>query len=426
MRRSYLDYAMSVIVARALPDARDGLKPVHRRILYGMHDGGYTPDKPYRKSARVVGDVMGKYHPHGDAAIYDAMVRMAQPFSMRVPLIDGQGNFGSVDGDNPAADALYRGAARHAPPALLLTDIDKDTVDFQPNYDEQEQEPKVLPASFPNLLVNGGNGIAVGMATNIPPHNPGEIIDATLALLAEPDTSLDELMRIVPGPDFPTGGTIIGRSGIRAAYETGRESITIRARSEIEEMARDRQAIIFTEIPYQVNKKTLLERIGELVREKQVEGITAVRDESDRSGMRIVIELRRDATPEVVLNQLYRFTQLQITFGINMLALDNGQPRQLGLKDALHVLHPLPRGSDRAPRPLRIGEGAQERAQPGGPGDRGGRHRRGDPADPRQPRRRRRARRLDGARLARHRRRPVAGADRRAGQCRSRPRIPCG
>jgi DNA gyrase subunit A len=334
MRRSYLDYAMSVIVARALPDARDGLKPVHRRILFGMHEAGYTPDKPYRKCARIVGDVMGKYHPHGDASIYDALVRMVQLFSMRVPLIDGQGNFGSVDGDNPAAER-YTEARLAKAAMLLLTDIDKDTVDFQPNYDEQEQEPRVLPASFPNLLVNGGNGIAVGMATNIPPHNPGEIIDATLALLAEPDTSLDELMRIVPGPDFPTGATILGRSGIRSAYETGRESITIRARSEIEEMARDRQAIIITEIPYQVNKKTLLERIGELVREKQVEGITAVRDESDRSGMRIVIELRRDATPDVVLNQLYRFTQLQITFGINMLALDGGQPRQLGLKDAL-------------------------------------------------------------------------------------------
>jgi DNA gyrase subunit A len=334
MRRSYLDYAMSVIVARALPDARDGLKPVHRRILYGMHDAGFTPDKPYRKSSRVVGDVMGKFHPHGDASIYDAMVRMAQPFSMRLPLIDGQGNFGSVDGDNPAA-MRYTEARLARAATLLLADIDKDTVDFQPNYDEQEQEPKVLPAQFPNLLINGGNGIAVGMATNIPPHNPGEIIDATLALIEDPDITLDALMRIVPGPDFPTGGTIIGRSGIRAAFETGRESITIRCRSEVEEMAHNRQAIIINEIPYQVNKKTLLERIGELVREKQVEGITGVRDESDRDGMRVVIELRRDATPDVVLNQLYRFTQLQITFGINMLALDNGQPRQMGLKDAL-------------------------------------------------------------------------------------------
>jgi DNA gyrase subunit A len=334
MRRSYLDYAMSVIVARALPDARDGLKPVHRRILYGMQDGGYTAERPYRKSARVVGDVMGKFHPHGDAAIYDAMVRMAQPFSMRVPLIDGQGNFGSVDGDNPA-HMRYTEVRLGRAASLLLTDIDQDTVEFQPNYDEQEHEPVVLPASFPNLLVNGGNGIAVGMATNIPPHNPTEIIDATLALAGDPDITLDELMRLVPGPDFPTGGVIIGRSGIRAAYETGRESITIRARSEIEDMGRDRQAIIFTEIPYQVNKKTTLERIGELVREKQIDGISGVRDESDRTGMRIVIELRRDATPDVVLNQLYRFTQLQVTFGINMLALDNGQPRQLGLKDAL-------------------------------------------------------------------------------------------
>ncbi len=334
MRRSYLDYAMSVIVARALPDARDGLKPVHRRILFGMQDAGYTSDRPYRKSARVVGDVMGKYHPHGDAAIYDAMVRMAQPFSMRVPLIDGQGNFGSVDGDNPAA-MRYTEVRLARAASLLLDDIDQDTVDFQPNYDETEKEPIVLPARFPNLLVNGGNGIAVGMATNIPPHNPGEIIDATLALIADPDTPLEELMRIVPGPDFPTGGIIIGRSGIRAAFETGRGSITIRARAEFEEIRRDREAIVITEIPYQVNKATLLERIGELVRAKQIEGIGEMRDESDRSGMRIVIELKRDSTPEVVLNQLFRFTQLQTSFGVNMLALDAGRPRQMGLKDAL-------------------------------------------------------------------------------------------
>ncbi len=334
MRRSYLDYAMSVIVARALPDARDGLKPVHRRILYGMQDAGYTHDKAYRKSARVVGEVMGKYHPHGDAAIYDAMVRMAQSFSMRVPLIDGQGNFGSVDGDAPAA-MRYTEVRLARAAALLLDDIDQDTVDFQPNYDETEKEPKVLPARFPNLLINGGNGIAVGMATNIPPHNPGEIIDATLALIADPDTSLDELMRIVPGPDFPTGGIILGRSGIRSAFETGRGSITIRARTEFEEVRRDREAIVISEIPYQVNKSTLLERIGELVRAKQVEGIGEMRDESDRSGMRIVIELKRDATAEVVLNQLFRFTQLQVSFGVNMLALDGGRPRQMGLKDAL-------------------------------------------------------------------------------------------
>ncbi len=334
MRRSYLDYAMSVIVARALPDARDGLKPVHRRILYGMHEAGYTPDKNYRKSARVIGDVMGKYHPHGDAAIYDAMVRMAQPFSMRVPLVDGQGNFGSVDGDNPAA-MRYTEVRLARASTLLLTDIDKDTVDFQPNYDETESEPKVLPASFPNLLINGGNGIAVGMATNIPPHNPGEIIDATMALVANPETPLDELMRIVPGPDFPTGGIVLGRSGIREAFETGRGSITIRARAEFEDMRGGRQAIVFSEIPYQVNKRTLLERIGELVRAKQIEGVSGVRDESDRSGMRVVIELKRDATAEVVLNQLFRFTQLQVSFGINMLALDGGRPRLMGLKDAL-------------------------------------------------------------------------------------------
>jgi DNA gyrase subunit A len=336
MRRSYLDYAMSVIVSRALPDARDGLKPVHRRILYGMQTAGATHDKPYRKSAKVVGEVMGNFHPHGDASIYDALVRMAQPFSMRVRLIDGQGNFGSVDGDPPAAmrytEVRLARAASH-----LLADIDRDTVDFQPTYDESDVEPKVLPATFPNLLVNGANGIAVGMATNIPPHNPGEIIDATLALVADPTLTLEDLMRIVPGPDFPTGGLILGRAGIRAAFETGRGGIAIRARAEFEEMKGNRQAIIVTEIPYQVNKSTLLERIAELVRAKQVEGITDMRDESDRSGMRIVIELRRDATPEVVLNQLFRFTQLQTGIGINMLALDNGQPRLMGLKDALQT-----------------------------------------------------------------------------------------
>jgi DNA gyrase subunit A len=336
MRSSYLAYAMSVIVSRALPDARDGLKPVHRRILYGMQEVGNTADKPYRKSARVVGEVMGKYHPHGDAAIYDALVRMAQPFSMRVLLIDGQGNFGSVDGDNAAA-MRYTEVRLAKAAAFLLEDIDRDTVDFQPNYDESEHEPKVLPALYPNMLVNGGSGIAVGMATNIPPHNPSEIIDATLALIANPAITLDALMAIVPGPDFPTGGLIIGRSGIRSAFESGRGSIIIRARAEFEEIRKDRTAIIFTEIPYQVNKSALLERIGELVRAKQVEGIAEMRDESDRSGMRIVIELRRDATPEVVLNQLFRFTQLQTTFGVNMVALDNGRPRLMGLKDALEI-----------------------------------------------------------------------------------------
>ncbi len=334
MRRSYLDYAMSVIVSRALPDARDGLKPVHRRILYGMNESGFTHDKPYRKSARIVGEVMGKYHPHGDSAIYDALVRMAQPFSLRVPLIDGQGNFGSIDGDPPAAmrytESRLSRAAMH-----MLADIDKDTVDFQPNYDEQDEEPRVLPAAFPNLLVNGGSGIAVGMATNIPTHNAGEVIDAALALIANPDITLDELMRIVPGPDFPTGGIILGRSGIRQAFETGRGGIPLRAKASIEEIRKDRNAIVVHEIPYQVNKNTLIERIAELVRAKQVEGISDLRDESDRDGMRIVIELKRDATPEVVLNHLYRFTQLQTQFSVNMLALDGGRPRLLGLKDAL-------------------------------------------------------------------------------------------
>jgi DNA gyrase subunit A len=336
MRRSYLDYAMSVIVSRALPDARDGLKPVHRRILFGMHQSGNTPDKPYRKSAKVVGEVMGNFHPHGDASIYDALVRMAQSFSMRVRLADGQGNFGSVDGDPPAA-MRYTEVRLARAAMLMLDDIDRDTVDFQPTYDESAQEPRVLPATFPNLLVNGANGIAVGMATNIPTHNPSEIIDATLALIANPAITLEELMRIVPGPDFPTGGLILGRAGIRSAYETGRGSITVRARAEIEEIRAGREAIVVAEIPYQVNKSTLLERIAELVRAKQVEGIAEMRDESDRSGMRIVIELKREATGEVVLNQLYRFTQLQTSFGINMLALDGGRPRLMGLKDALQT-----------------------------------------------------------------------------------------
>ena len=336
MRRSYLDYAMSVIVSRALPDARDGLKPVHRRILYAMQQGGYTPDKPFRKSAKMVGEVMGNFHPHGDSAIYDALVRMAQSFSMRVKLIDGQGNFGSVDGDPPAAMRYTEARLSHAA-MFLLEDIDRDTVDFQPTYDESSKEPKVLPASFPNLLINGAGGIAVGMATNIPPHNPTEIIDAALALIADPAMTLDDLMKIVPGPDFPTGGLILGRSGIKSAFETGRGSLVIRARTEFEEIRKDRQAIVVSEIPYQVNKSTLLERIAELVRSKQIEGISDLRDESDRSGMRIVIELKREATPEVVLNHLFRFTQLQTSFGVNFLALDAGRPVLMGLKQALEI-----------------------------------------------------------------------------------------
>ncbi|OUI98143.1 DNA gyrase subunit A [Acetobacter sp. DsW_54] len=336
MRSSYLAYAMSVIVSRALPDVRDGLKPVHRRILYAMHESGFTHDKPYRKSARAVGEVMGKYHPHGDSSIYEAMVRMAQSWSMRVKLIDGQGNFGSVDGDSPAA-MRYTEARLARSSTFLLGDIDRDTVDFQPNYDESENEPTVLPAAFPNLLINGATGIAVGMATNIPTHNPGEVVDATLALIARPDMTLEELMEIVPGPDFPTGGTILGRSGIRSAYATGRGSVIIRAKADIEEIRKDRKAIVVSEIPYQVNKATLQERIADLVRSKQVEGIADIRDESDRSGMRVVIEIKRDATPEVVLNQLYRFTQLQTSFGVNMLALDGGKPRLMGLKDVLEA-----------------------------------------------------------------------------------------
>lgn len=336
MRSSYLAYAMSVIVSRALPDVRDGLKPVHRRILYAMHESGFTHDKPYRKSARAVGEVMGKYHPHGDSSIYEAMVRMAQSWSMRVKLIDGQGNFGSVDGDSPAA-MRYTEARLARSSTFLLGDIDRDTVDFQPNYDESESEPTVLPAAFPNLLINGATGIAVGMATNIPTHNPGEVVDATLALIANPAMTLEELMEIVPGPDFPTGGTILGRSGIRSAYATGRGSVIIRAKADIEEIRKDRKAIVVTEIPYQVNKATLQERIADLVRSKQVEGIADIRDESDRSGMRVVIEIKRDATPEVVLNQLYRFTQLQTSFGVNMLALDAGKPRLMGLKDVLEA-----------------------------------------------------------------------------------------
>jgi DNA gyrase subunit A len=334
MKRSYLDYAMSVIVARALPDARDGLKPVHRRILYSMHENGHLPDRKYVKSARVVGDVMGKYHPHGDSAIYDALVRMAQDFSMRLPLIDGQGNFGSVDGDPPAA--MRYTECRLARPAMpLLEDLDKDTVDFQPNYDGNEKEPVVLPARFPNLLVNGAGGIAVGMATNIPPHNLGEIIDACVALIDDPALGIEDLIKIIPGPDFPTGATILGRQGIRAAYHLGRGSIVMRGKVEIETLRREREAIVITEIPYQVNKANMVERIGELVREKKIEGIADLRDESDRQGYRVVIELKRDAMPDVVLNQLYRFTPLQSTFGANMVALDGGRPLVMTLKDLL-------------------------------------------------------------------------------------------
>jgi len=330
MRRSYLDYAMSVIVSRALPDVRDGLKPVHRRILYAMKEGGYDSTKPYKKSARIVGDVMGKYHPHGDAAIYDAMVRMAQDFSMRLTLIDGQGNFGSMDGDPPAA-MRYTEARLAKSAETLLEDIDKETVDFQPNYDEITVEPVVLPARFPNLLVNGAGGIAVGMATNIAPHNLGEVIDACVAYIKNPAISVDELIEIIPGPDFPTGGIIMGHSGCRAAFHLGRGSISIRARTEIEEIRKDRQAIIVTEIPYQINKVRLIERIAECVQEKIIDGISDLRDESDRDGVRIVIELKRDAMADIVLNQLFKHTPLQTSFGVNMLALNGGRPELMNL-----------------------------------------------------------------------------------------------
>ncbi|HWF94899.1 MAG TPA: DNA gyrase subunit A [Xanthobacteraceae bacterium] len=334
MKRSYLAYAMSVIVARALPDARDGLKPVHRRILYSMHENGYEWNKPYRKSARVVGDVIGKYHPHGDQAVYDALVRMAQDFSMRLPLIDGQGNFGSVDGDPPAA-MRYTEVRLTKVANALLEDLDKGTVDFQSNYDDSEREPTVLPARFPNLLVNGAGGIAVGMATNIPPHNLGEVIAATVALIDNPALAIEDLIRIIPGPDFPTGGIILGRQGIRSAYHLGRGSIVMRGKVDFETLRKDREAIIISEIPYQVNKATMVERIAELVRDKKIEGISDLRDESDRDGYRVVIELKRDATPDVVLNQLYRFTPLQSTFGANIVALDGGRPLVMNLKDLL-------------------------------------------------------------------------------------------
>ncbi|MDQ0515431.1 DNA gyrase subunit A [Kaistia geumhonensis] len=336
MKRSFLDYAMSVIVSRALPDARDGLKPVHRRILHSMNEQGYDWNKPFRKSARVVGDVIGKYHPHGDQSVYFALVRMAQDFSMRVMLADGQGNFGSVDGDSPAAmryTEVRLAKAAHS----LLEDIDKDTVDYQDNYDGSEREPVVLPARFPNLLVNGAGGIAVGMATNIPTHNLGEVIDACIAYIADPAISIADLMEIVPGPDFPTGGLILGRAGIRAAYQDGRGSILMRGRVAVETIRKEREALIITEIPYQVNKAVMIEKIAELVRDKRIEGISDIRDESDRQGMRVVIELKRDAVADVVLNQIYRFSPLQTSFGVNMVALSGGRPMLMNLKDLIQA-----------------------------------------------------------------------------------------
>ncbi|MBC2886603.1 DNA gyrase subunit A [Ochrobactrum sp. CM-21-5] len=336
MQRSYLDYAMSVIVSRALPDVRDGLKPVHRRILHAMNEMNLAYNRPYRKSAGVIGEVMGKYHPHGDSSIYDALVRMAQDFSLRDPLVDGQGNFGSIDGDPPAA-MRYTECRLEKVTESLLSDIDKDTVDFQDNYDGREREPMVLPARFPNLLVNGSGGIAVGMATNIPPHNLGEVVDGCVALIENPAIELEEMMEIIPGPDFPTGGIILGRAGINSAYTTGRGSVIMRGRVAIEPMRGDREAIIITEVPYQVNKASMIEKMAELVRDKRIEGISDLRDESDREGYRVVVELKRDAVADVVLNQLYRYTPLQTSFGCNMVALNGGKPEQLNLLDMLRA-----------------------------------------------------------------------------------------
>ena len=334
MRTSFLDYAMSVIVARALPDVRDGLKPVHRRILYGMNELGVTPDKPYKKSARIVGDVMGKFHPHGDSAIYESMVRMAQDFSYRYMLVDGHGNFGSVDGDGAAA-MRYTEARMSKITLEMLRDINKDTIDFQPNYDGTEREPVVLPARFPNLLVNGATGIAVGMTTNIPPHNLGEVISGIHMLMKNPDVTTADLMETIPGPDFPTGAIVMGKSGIRKAYETGKGTVTLRAKVEIDEQANGKQQIVVHELPYMVNKARLIERIAELAREKKIEGITDVKDESDREGMRVTIDVRRDVSASVVLNNLYKLTLMQTTFGFNMLAIVNGTPKILSLKQIL-------------------------------------------------------------------------------------------
>ena len=336
MRKSYLEYAMSVIVSRALPDVRDGLKPVHRRILYAMKEGGYHWNRPYRKSARVVGDVMGKYHPHGDNAIYDAMVRMAQTFSMSLKLIDGQGNFGSMDGDPPAA-MRYTEVRMDQTSTMLIDDIDKNTIDYQDNYDNSTKEPTVLPAKYPNLLVNGAGGIAVGMATNIPPHNLGEILDGCLAIIEDSSISLEDLLEIIPGPDFPTGAQIIGKSGIRSAFETGRGSIVMRGKTFVENVRKDREAIIVSEVPYQVNKARMIEQIADAVKNKHIEGISDLRDESDRVGVRVVIELKRDATPEVVLNQIYKHSPLQTYFGVNMLALNGGRPEQLSTRKVLDL-----------------------------------------------------------------------------------------
>ncbi len=383
MRESFIDYSMSVIVQRALPDVRDGLKPVHRRILFAMHEAGLSPNRPYKKSATVVGDVLGKYHPHGDASVYDALVRMVQDFSLRYPLVDGQGNFGSVDGD-PAAAYRYT-EAKLAPIATeMLADIDKDTVDFAPNFDDRLEEPRVLPARIPNLLVNGSSGIAVGMATNIPPHNLREVADACIHLIENPDATVDDLHAFVKGPDFPTGGLIYGRDGIREAYETGRGRVLMRARAEIEEREGGKgERIVIREIPFQVNKSRLIEQIAELARDKKIEGIADLRDESDRDGMRIVVDLKRDAIPHIVLNQLFKHTQMQSTFGVIMLALVGGVPQDPHpARDALPLRGAPPR-RPAAAHPVRAGQGAGARAHPGRPQDRRRQHRRGHPHHPR-------------------------------------------
>ena len=381
MQTSYIEYAMSVIVGRALPDVRDGLKPVHRRILYAMYEDNLTSDKPFKKSATCVGDVLGRYHPHGDASVYDAMVRLAQDFSMRYMLVDGHGNFGSVDGDPPAA-YRYTEARMSKIANEMLRDIDKDTVDWDPNFDESRKEPRVLPARFPNLLVNGSSGIAVGMATNIPPHNLTEVINACVCVLENPDATLSDLMQHITGPDFPTRGIIVGRSGIRAAYATGRGRIVVRARTETEEWGHDRLRIIVTELPYQVNKRQLIQNISEQVRDKKLDGISGLRDESDRNGMRIVIELKKDANLQVVLNRLFAQTQMQTTFAVNMLALVDNQSPHSG-----RVSH-LPGRDHRAPHEVRSEQGARARASAGGSADRGGEHRRGHQDHPRELRRR--------------------------------------
>ena len=413
MKRSYLEYAMSVIVSRALPDIRDGLKPVHRRILYAMQRLGLDWNKKHMKSSKVVGDTMGDFHPHGNLAIYDALVRMAQEFSLRVPLIDGQGNFGSVDGDPPAAER-YTEARLSKIAQYLLDDLDKDTVEFKPNYDDRLLEPSVLPAKFPNLLVNGAGGIAVGMATNIPPHNLGEVIDACLAHLDNPEVSIDELCQIIQGPDFPTGGLIIGRSGILSAYHKGRGSILMRAKVEIEQVRKDREALIVTAIPYQINKKTLIEKIADLVRDKRVEGIADIWDETNREGMRIVIELKRDAVADVVLNQLYRFSDLQTTFGANMLAINGGRPEKSQSQGHGRGLHQLPRGSGQPAHQISAQQGTRARPRARRPRHRRRQPRRGDQAHPPRAEPGRGARAAYGARLAGARYRSARRADRRS------------